>query len=190
MSRAFLSSRHVHVWIRRDAKDKVSTRSATRLVSKKKHTYIRMYSVMFGAEKKERNFISDAKRSSLSKGCRRFHGWRNRATLEKEKRKRGRRKREKERERERLTCLIRESLVRVVNSFRDAKVRGKGPAKQGRPPRNSSGGPSFAIFFFSLRPAIMAIAIFSSFLPPPPFVAGREFSRLSFARSTAGKGCR
>lgn len=114
-----------------------------------------------------------------SKGCQCFHGSRNRYGREGEKKTRG----------ERLLCLIRESLVRVVNPFCDAKV---GPSKTG-PSRllQPSIPPTFSLFqifffllFFSLDPPSSPFSVLS-LVSSPSFVF-----RLPFAWSTARKGCR
>lgn len=83
-----------------------------------------------------------------SKGCQCFHGSRNRYGREAEKKTRG----------ERLLCLIRESLVRVVNPFCDAKV---GPSETG-PSRllQPSILPTFSLF------QIFFFLLFFSFDPP------------------------
>lgn len=120
-----------------------------------------------------------------SKGCQCFHGSRNRYGREGEKKTRG----------ERLLCLIRESLVRVVNPFCDAKV---GPSKTG-PSRllQPSIPPTFSLFqifffllfFFSRSTFITVFRSFSRFFSffrwsvgfPTPFCLVDCEKRLSVA---------
>lgn len=104
-----------------------------------------------------------------SKGCQCFHGSRNRYGREGEKKTRG----------ERLLCLIRESVVRVVNPFCDAKV---GPSKTG-PSRllQPSIPPTFSLF------QIFFFLLFFSFDPPSSPFSVLSLSRFfSFSRWSVG----